>query len=310
MARSKNAIRSIAGLPDWFKIENYEDTNRLNIQDWCKLISERIDCIRMLKVFPTINLATGLNFIEEFPELISAIEMMRKNPLEKPEQGPPRKRNKHHSPFEFPTIRTMSYNDLFKAIAAAHENCEKSTSDIIRAFDIAKKYGALPVDIEGIDWWELHEKPITEHRVAYSLIPITVNLSLSKDIIIEAFSMWLDKALVGAPTEKIKTTPKKRPNHKRFTEQDFNKWHNYGLIPYLDLHIWQLETGKKIRKKVIARVISSHAKEIDESTVVTTISKYVSGFLNGTSLRKLTAQAEHEKAQVATDSTPNQLVKK
>ncbi|WP_337157962.1 DUF6387 family protein [Pseudomonas putida] len=75
---------------------------------------------------------------------------------------------------------------------------------------------------------------------------ITVDLNAPDAAILKTFKEWLKKERTNSPEGA--GTPKKPA---------FDWWSDYGLLPYLDLYLWSLETDNHIPDRVMANAISS-----------------------------------------------------
>lgn len=90
------------------------------------------------------------------------------------------------------------------------------------------------------DIYPLHE------NVKYALV--RVNLDLPDKILRDGFDEWLAKTRAASGHKQERT--RNRP--------PYDRWTRYGLLPFLDLLIWQLETGIHIPDRVMAAAISTH----------------------------------------------------
>jgi len=57
---------------------------------------------------------------------------------------------------------------------------------------------------------------------------------------------------------------------KKTCSPKFESWARYGLLPYLDLKIWQMETGTKISQDVMALAITPHREGNNLRTTIIT----------------------------------------
>ncbi|WP_206073443.1 DUF6387 family protein, partial [Pseudomonas viridiflava] len=69
-----------------------------------------------------------------------------------------------------------------------------------------------------------------------------VNLAASDTEIKQAFAAWLTETRIHHPIKGRREKP--------------TNWVRYGLLPYLDLLIWEMETGTDIPDRVMAAAIS------------------------------------------------------
>lgn len=93
-------------------------------------------------------------------------------------------------------------------------------------------------------------KPVEINFYLPDVLPesvITVDLNASDAVLKESFTAWLKRARASQAANIPKRT---KPLHDR--------WARYGLLPYLDLLIWSIETGIHIPDRVMSAAISRH----------------------------------------------------
>ncbi|MCY1410335.1 hypothetical protein D9M71_257030 [compost metagenome] len=71
-----------------------------------------------------------------------------------------------------------------------------------------------------------------------------MDLRATDSVLIAAFCDWLKGARAKASTNISK---RERPAYK--------DWARYGLLPYLDLRIWEMETGNRIPHRIMAEAV-------------------------------------------------------
>lgn len=76
--------------------------------------------------------------------------------------------------------------------------------------------------------------------------PVMVDLSLPDAILVKAFKQWLKNARKETSTGK---------NSKRYRKPDFESWIRLGILPWLDLNIWEVEANVTIPNRVMANAI-------------------------------------------------------
>jgi hypothetical protein len=75
---------------------------------------------------------------------------------------------------------------------------------------------------------------------------INVNLDFSDDILIQEFKKWLS-------TMRVELNM--RTKSKAIKQSDLNSWTLYGVLPYLDLKVWEREMNVSIPNRVMADAI-------------------------------------------------------
>ena len=125
---------------------------------------------------------------------------------------------------------------------------------------------------------------------------VRVNLLLPDNVLLEHFKELLKDiravlASAGPPIEN-----KQRPN--------FGLWQSLGILPYLDLRLWELEAGIKIPNRVVADAIFPRGQG-GEETVRKTTTKIAKSLLADEHLETLAAIAAQqiiERKQTAKDA--------
>jgi hypothetical protein len=102
-----------------------------------------------------------------------------------------------------------------------------------------------------------------------------VNLDLPENILIDQFMALLKKS---------------KGKVKKVEKLEFGKWIKFGVLPYLDLKIWELESGKTIINRVMADAIFPLG-EGGEEAVRKTTAKLADELLEYEHLDKLAAIA-------------------
>ncbi len=75
-----------------------------------------------------------------------------------------------------------------------------------------------------------------------SSLSLVVNLDATDAVLTDAFSTWLKETRLQQRSGKRERPP-------------YEKWADYGLLPYLDLLIWQKLTGNKITHQVMSEAV-------------------------------------------------------
>jgi hypothetical protein len=123
----------------------------------------------------------------------------------------------------FPAVRSMTILDLRRL---------QSTID-------PAKEGVSPLPAFGFPSGNLHA--------------VIVNVGESDATLRKAFTQWLAQISANAPA---------RTQPKRERKLNTRHWGYLGILPYLDLKIWGIETGRSISRRVMANALG-----LDEDTV-------------------------------------------
>lgn len=109
---------------------------------------------------------------------------------------------------------------------------------------------------------------------------VAVDLNFPDKILIENFKQYLAARRAESKTENLSKTNR---------QQDYYDWVRFGVLPYLDLKLWELETGNKIPLRVIADAIYPIG-EGGEETVRKTTAPLATSLIHNNHLRILIAQ--------------------
>lgn len=74
---------------------------------------------------------------------------------------------------------------------------------------------------------------------------IQVDMAATDAVLVAAFASWLKE-------QRMLETIDAASKRERLA---YAKWHGYGLLPYLDLLIWAMETGNQIPHHVMAQAV-------------------------------------------------------
>ncbi|MNB96701.1 hypothetical protein D3C81_608460 [compost metagenome] len=236
-------IERVEDLPDWFRLEKYNNSENFKAIDWLRSLAIRAEILHIM----------NYEFDDEaeddtLPDIIlrvaeEAIFILRQSPLER---TMPAKSNywQYISNDNFlvgdKSVRPLKFGDLIEECnfnrsfgsAAALEKWEvltdTDTHRLIKRKDIADTAVVLTGD-----------------GPPHHLVAVAVDLN-SPDAIIEAtFMRWLESERV-----KAKTTI------NRYRKPTHDRWTRYGVLPYLDLMIWAQEMDAIIPDRVMAAAIT------------------------------------------------------
>src|SRR6202012_5324652 len=84
-----------------------------------------------------------------------------------------------------------------------------------------------------VSYDECIDNPIIDQAkpLVKNIIPLSINPNLPDSILKKQF----DELLKSICLHEAKN------NSSRYKKSDYKTWHNYGILPYLDLHLWSLE---------------------------------------------------------------------
>jgi len=240
------------GLPEWFDLKKYDGVRAFGATEW-------LACLRIRK-----NVLDGLSALMEalstndtmlcfyyardaMPELIHELEMLRSSPLETTGCGswgnlsgdfrdrPP------SSP-----IRPVMMSDIARAYSTDRFRVENGYAPeeeldrwdaILNWPRIPANTYEVPLDIKLQSSRDLkreasHDTDTRPHATLY------VDLKATDAVLREAFDLWLKEA---------RSDERQRINYTR--------WRVYGLLPYLDLYIWERETDNRLTSSLMAESV-------------------------------------------------------
>ena len=95
----------------------------------------------------------------------------------------------------------------------------------------------------------------------YGMDPVIVDLNFPDKVLLDTFKQYLVTRRAESKTEHLS---------KPFRQQDFYDWSRFGVLPYLDLKLWEMETGNKIPYRVYADAIYRSTEGGEETVRKTT----------------------------------------
>jgi len=285
-------IKHVSELPEWFKLEKYEFTKNLDALGWYEQFYVRGTFLYHARDMRKNN--------EIFPEdFKQAMRASRENPNTDIENDP-RLAN-------YCTLDSSQPPHPLKTLKQKRAAGLKAIKSITMRDYVGFKFLIRPERLQYIeDWYKLpdskketHPKdaPWFNEPISYSFTPmygkaldtINVNLRLPDTFLIESFKEYL--------AEKRKEVQVYSKKHLH--ESDFKNWINYGVLPYLDLIIWGIETETQIPNRVLADVLYPHGEK-NEETIRKTTSQLAELLLDSKNIFQLIMQAAKEIAEKST----------
>lgn len=265
-------VERVEDLPEWFNLEKYRGCEFFGAPEWHHQISRRRELLSAHPEhsYPPRLAERGLFFDlwRVFSEIPASI--VREKPVELDGQS-------DYSRSGVQPVRNVYTFDL--AMQAYRD--EIAEREGLCGPEIPNRWAAigdknfplmssvlvsnLPIEIN-----------IHDPRVP-SLAVVQVDLGASDSVLKEAFSTWLKDTRASRKTE----TP-------RQGKPLYDRWHRYGVLPYLDLWIWSIETGSHIPDRVMSAAISNY--DAGEANLRKTVAPLAEGLIRDLSgLRALAA---------------------
>lgn len=278
MAKNKRVLK----LPDWFDLKKYKEIKSFGIDSWIVSLRIRKNILDSLK----LREGSGLTLSELF-ELAKGLQQdlqhLRCNPLDI-ESG------QHWALFVgnyeertgITPIRCLKFSDLI--LQRQHdrhevENGRDSVEEFARIKRLANRWKAITTPSHAAIKGELIDMPFGPIRGAGE--PLLVDLRATDSVLVSAFTDWLKASRATRPHDT--KSKRERPAYK--------DWAAYGLLPYLDLLIWQKETGNQITHKLMAQAVGYFR---GGDSFRKTVPDLAADLMNGTALTELESLASIE----------------
>lgn len=269
-------IDRINDLPEWFDLSKYQGCETFGAAEWLEQVERRHD---LLVLHPLYNERISqhgeqqwLEFALEFWALTinESAKRVRERPVDSPSKGKISEWMAHADNQPIRSVRVMDLVWQGTRDLEAERNGRAAKG-------ISKRWAAInPSSISVWDSVEHATSPLSlnyydEEGSHYSgggnEIPIIqVDLGASDAALKEAFSTWLRGARAG----QKKSSPKRG-------KPLYDRWARYGLLPYLDLKIWEMETDNDIPDRIMSAAISRY--DAGESNLRKTVAPLADGLM-------------------------------
>lgn len=232
----RQRIKDKSDLPDWFKIENYDNANELTLTDWFNELAFRAEFYSM-----------PLNNELDIPVLYYED---KNNPL----KDVSRKRF-------FGT--SFENDDSFYEVKQVMRN----NKGYVKEFEGDLIFTGLVSQVK--------DYPRNNIGMIETQIPLVhdlkkdfvVNLLCPDAVILEHFKVWLKNERSIGCEEPYYGQLKNTKTIAKITEAKTQSWVRFGLLPFLDLHQWSLIQHFKIEQSVYVDSIFVEAPNQGESIV-------------------------------------------
>lgn len=289
-----NIIRRASDLPEWFRLAKYAPAESLDSAGWYEQLGVRRDLISLISSRRLNHWQT-----DEFPLVDNcrrALDLVRENPIVDVSTddllrvyfyGGPLHELKSRDPRYSFGVRLATVRDLY----VTEGLIKKDERDYARkffaqTFDRNDDWFKKGFQYQCTDWIDEPVDGITDS--ASSNVTARVNLLLPDKVLIEQFKRMLKE--LREPMQKIGNPP---PDLRK---PDYSSWIKFGVLPYLDLKIWEMESGATIPNRVMADAIFQPGTS-GEEVVRKTTSNIARELLTLQFLETLAALAAHEIAE-------------
>lgn len=238
-------------LPEWFKLEKYRMCESFRAAEWLEQLRYRQQVLQGNPIYP--NKVRKKDVDESAMQFwrkaaTTKAAQLRSSPIKRTENGAAMIVRGRKSPLFArhgdlitygsgePPIRPITMHGLLTLAQTDKAQCEEGEDKIN-----AKRWEILnytpPFTLPG-------EIARSQLELGDGSAPVvSINLKATDSVLIEAFSVWLKNAR-AAQMDKV-----------RGVNQHYEDWSSYGLLPYLDLLIWSMETNTKIPYRVISYAV-------------------------------------------------------
>lgn len=267
MVRKVNEIRSVSELPEWFDIAKYEAAKKLNYKGWYNNLVARCELLKFA-ASPIYHkaLKAGKKMAMNFD---SDLQFVRNTPVFD-NQRLWVLNNRRQVNTQLGVQRATLADIYWEKKLFTQDKLDYAEKIITQTYDSEELWDRLQTTKLNKEW---EVNPLEEYL---SSSVIKVNLNLPEQILIKQFRDML-----------------KEYKHNQPNKIDVVKWSKFGILPYLDLKIWELEFGKSITNRVMADAIYPEG-EGGEETVRKTTQKIVNEIINEAQLDKLWSLAANE----------------
>lgn len=247
-------IKHVLELPCWFRLENYKKAKTMSMSDWhiqlvfrkhclTAVVSALAEPIEVMRKKTLINLSDHYYFDLWY-------QIQQKITLEK-----------YVMASDNPAISSLTMRNFFnieKFILPERKTYQPELTDyIIDVLQAAAspKPGVTFVDTSDARFASLNvpNQEWLNEPIYKSASPeleaeglINVNLNFSDDVLIEQFKKWLSG---------IRSDLNMQMKTKNIKESDLKSWILYGVLPYIDLKIWEREAEVSISNRFMADAI-------------------------------------------------------
>lgn len=261
-------IKHVSELPKWFNIKNYQYPKKLTLACWAEQLHGRMHFRNVV-----LDDAYSSNRDKESPEflifknfLLEVIKSICIDPFNTHKNEklselfkitmPP---FKDFDPSHYLGVRNLFSSD-FLTIADMFNPEQLKYLNKLSNMTSEEKIISITLD-EHPEWFNTPIHKITQNDIQMD-DPVLIDLTLPDTLLIKHFKTYLK---IRRMEKKIETIPP-----KRFSQNDIENWKKSGVLPYLDLKIWELIENISIPNRIIADAIFLNGEGGEETIRKTT----------------------------------------
>lgn len=234
-------IYRVEDLPKWFELKKYKEAQSFSLHDWIFSLRIRQNILNSIEAMQGSGIAIS-GFYALLEGMEHELQQLRCKPLN---IGGCRGWASFIGNFDetpgIASVRDLTFSDLISQFRLDHHGAENGDCDELQA----RRWGLITTPDNIIPPSELIEMPVG--TMLADCKPLLIDLRATDSVLMAAFSAWL------------KSTRKASSFSKR-NRPEFGRWEGYGLLPYLDLLIWEKETGSHIPDRVMSAAVSFYDK--------------------------------------------------
>lgn len=269
-------VDRVKDLPKWFDLSNYKRASEFTAAQWYEQLERRSQFFPGSNEPPHDEVSWAVFF--------GSLESIRAEPLAF------RRGRQGFVPAS--PVRSLSLIDLMMQsfrdeIALNEGKCTSASVERWRAL------GDPHIGL--VDGVRLSRTPLEVNFYKPTSLPIPmiqVDLAATDAALKKAFDIWLKQARNAGPkTDKKPIKPL------------YNRWSKYGLLPYLDLLIWSMETGISIPDRIYSAATAANDYDMGESSFRKTVVPLAAALMQDlTELQALAAVEESSREELAPET--------
>lgn len=282
-------IDRVEDLPEWFDLEKYRGCESFSAADWFEQVNRRYELLelhpsRVALVRPECS-KDWHAFVLDFWKIAmrEGAQHVREAPLDSPSKG---KIGKWMACPDSQPVKQVRAIDLMFQLTRDLDAERNGKAPL----GISERWRAITGECSLFSFRSFAEAPLSVnfYRGAPEMPILQVDLGAPDQLLKDAFALWLREARAR---QKADIARRSRPLYAR--------WARYGLLPYLDLLIWSMETDTHIPDRVMSAAISRH--DAGEANLRKTIAPLAEKLMSD--LSEIQAQAAVE-AAIQVPATP------
>ncbi len=250
----------------WFDLKNYEALKTMSIEDWQKLLGERyefhghVDSCR--RGFNELFYEQGFYFKCDFLDSSVPPEELYKKITSLLKQGVITNFGLGSYPLLRPLNNPMALGSSINNLTV-HDVVEMSNDHRLH-YEVDTHNGKKKFQKDQKHWQEMLSKPFDDGHDGCAKVKI--DLYATDEKLKKDFDQWLKhirKATGYYDNIPKQKSQKKLSNKEQYTQEDFDKWIQYGVIPYLDLMLIAEIECKEITQVKLGNLIFPGVYNID-----------------------------------------------